>query len=140
MSEFVDTSTWQYAVIAVRTEPPRERLVVAYPDEKTLRSVIAAPSIVALGYNSRDQAITSMEPCVPMTGASREKPRALLGGTNEKSSEEARAAKRRSIGGFGLAWPRGAIGHVLQHSVAAAIVFLYSRNVLSATIRAFISF
>ena len=45
MNELVDTSTWRYAVLTVRSEPDRERLVVAYPDEETLRDVIAAPSM-----------------------------------------------------------------------------------------------
>jgi hypothetical protein len=45
MGESVDVSTWQYAVIALRTEPRRERLVIAYADEKTLRTLIAAPAL-----------------------------------------------------------------------------------------------
>jgi len=45
VNELVDTSTWRYAVLTVRSEPDRERLVVAYPDEETLRDVIAAPSM-----------------------------------------------------------------------------------------------
>jgi len=50
VDELVDTSTWQYTVISVRSGPDRERLVIAYLDEETLRGLIAAPSIVALGY------------------------------------------------------------------------------------------
>ena len=53
MDELLDTSTWQYAVISVRSDPARERLVIAYPEEDILRDLIAAPSIVALGYTSR---------------------------------------------------------------------------------------
>jgi hypothetical protein len=68
MSEFVEPSTWRYAVIAIRTQP------------------------------------------------------------------------LRSIGRFGLVWPRSAIARVLQHGVTAAIVFFYSKNILSATVRAFVSF
>ncbi|MGA9977345.1 MAG: hypothetical protein WBQ08_01720 [Candidatus Sulfotelmatobacter sp.] len=140
MSELVDASTWQYAVIAIRTQPRPERLVIAYPDEKTLHTVIAGPSIIALGYDSRDQAVVDIESCAPITVALRKRPGAVLVGTKEQSPKEIRAAKRRSIGRFGLVWTLSAIGHVLQHSVAAAIIFFYSKNILSATVRAFISF
>ena len=58
MDELVDTSTWRYAVIRVRSDPARERLVIAYPDEETLQDLIAAPSIVALGYTSRADALS----------------------------------------------------------------------------------
>jgi hypothetical protein len=35
-------------------------LVIAYPDEETLRELIAAPSIVTLGYTSRADAVKNM--------------------------------------------------------------------------------
>jgi hypothetical protein len=35
---------------------------------------------------------------------------------------------------------RSAIGDVLRHGVAAAIIFFYSKNILSAAVRAIISF
>ena len=140
MSELVDALTWHYAVIALRTEPPRERLVIAYPDEKTLRSAIAAPSIIALGYNSRDQAVADIDRCALMTRALRRRSTAPPVGTNEKSPEETRVAKWRLAHRYGLAWTQNFFGQILQHSVAAAIVFFYSKNILSATVRAFISF
>ena len=140
MSELVDASTWLYAVIAVRTQPRPERLVLAYPDEKTLRAVIAASSIIALGYDSRHDAVADIDRCIPMTVASQRRSTAELVSKNRKSLEEARAAKRRSADQYGLVWPQRFLGHVLQHGVAAAIVFLYSRNVLSAAVRAFVSF
>jgi hypothetical protein len=140
MSELVDHSTWRYAVIAIRTQPRCERLVIAYPDEKTLRAMIAGPSILASGYDSRDQAIADIEPNAPIPGALRKGSRAALLGTNEKPREETRAATQLTIGRFGLAWARSSIGRVLQHSVAAGIMFFYSKNILSATVRAFISF
>ena len=49
VDELLDTSTWRYAVLSVRSEPGRERLVIAYPDEETLLDLFATPSIVALG-------------------------------------------------------------------------------------------
>jgi hypothetical protein len=139
MSESVGASTWQYAVIAVGTQPRRECLVLAYPDEKTLRSFIGASSIIALGYDSRDQAAAEIGSCV-QTGALQKGPGAPLAGTSARLREQTRTAERRSMGRFGLEWTRNAVGHVLRHSVAAAIVFFYSKNILSATVRAFISF
>lgn len=53
---------WQYAVISVRSEPRCDRLVIAYPDEKSLRDLLAAPSILGLGYRSREEAQASIEP------------------------------------------------------------------------------
>jgi hypothetical protein len=140
MSELGDTSTWQYAVIAIRTQPHPERLVIAYSDEKTLRAVIAVPSIIALGYESRDQAVADIDRCMPMPVASRPRSTAELVSTNRRSLENAGAAKRRSADRYGLGWTHSFLGQVLQHGVAAAIVFLYSRNVLSAIVRAFVSF
>jgi len=104
MSESVDTSTWQYAVIAVRTEPPRERLVIAYPDETTLRAFIAAPNIIALGYDSRDQAVADIDRYIPMTVASQRSSAGELVSTNRKSPKKARATNMRSADRFGLGW------------------------------------
>src|SRR5215472_15216632 len=43
----------QYAVVEVRwAERPSERFVIAYPDEETLRDVIAGPNILACGFAS----------------------------------------------------------------------------------------
>lgn len=43
----------------LRNETGHERVVIAYPSEESLRNLIAAPSIVALGFASRDEAIVS---------------------------------------------------------------------------------
>jgi hypothetical protein len=53
-----DVPDLRYAVIEVlQTETGHERIVIAYPSEESLRDLIAAPSIVALGFASRDEAI-----------------------------------------------------------------------------------
>jgi hypothetical protein len=69
VDELVDTSTWQYTVISVRSEPDGERLVIAYPDEETLRDLIAAPGIVALGYTSRADVLKNIDRCVKTTAS-----------------------------------------------------------------------
>lgn len=123
MDALVDTSTWQYAVISVRSEPSRERLVIAYPDEETLRDLIAAPSIVALGYTCRADALET----------------AVLH-TNKNFLTEWRAALRRLAGGFRLSGASTVMRNLLHNGLAAALIFFYSRNILSSTVRAFVSF
>lgn len=58
MNAVVDFPDVRYAVIEVlQTETGRERIVIAYQSEESLRDLIAAPSIVALGLASRDEAV-----------------------------------------------------------------------------------
>lgn len=62
MNEVVDSGSMQYAVIAgLRTETGPERFVIAYPNEGSLRDLIAAPSIIAAGFSSREEAAASRE-------------------------------------------------------------------------------
>jgi len=62
VNKVVDSTGVKYAVIAgLRTETGPERLVIAYPNQESLRDLIAARSIVALGFASRDVATASIE-------------------------------------------------------------------------------
>jgi hypothetical protein len=106
MSKLVDSSTWQY-----------ERLVIAYPDEQTLRSR-----------------------CMPMNVALPQRSEVASVNTNRRSLKESRAPKQQSASRGDLAWTPNFIRNVLQYSVASAIIFFYSRNILSAIFRAFVSF
>jgi hypothetical protein len=55
MGGLVHCSTVRYAIIqASSKKDDPERLVIAYPDEKCLRDLIAAPSIVGFGFKSRE--------------------------------------------------------------------------------------
>jgi hypothetical protein len=66
VNEVVDSSDVQYAVIAgLRTETGAERLVIAYPSEESLRDLIAAPSIIAVGFSSREEAAAGRRASVP---------------------------------------------------------------------------
>jgi hypothetical protein len=57
MPELVASSIPQYAVIKVRrTEGPSGSFVIAYPDEESLRDLIAGPSIIACGFATRQEA------------------------------------------------------------------------------------
>lgn len=89
---------------------------------------------------ARSWPVEDINGCVSITVASKRRSTAELVSTNRKSLEEARAAKKSFADRYGLGWTQSFLGRVLQHSVAVAIVLLYSRNVLSATVRAFVSF
>ena len=66
MNGLVDSSGMHYAVIAgLRTETGPERLVIAYPNEESLRDLIAAASIIALGFSSREEAAAGSRASVP---------------------------------------------------------------------------
>ena len=136
MGELVDSSTWRYAVISVRSEPARERSVIAYPDEETLRDLIAAPSILALGYASRADALKNMDRCVTTTASVKRLLKTAVLNTNMTFL----TVLRRLAGGFGLSETSKVMRNLLHNGLAAALIFLYSRNVLSSTVRAFISF
>jgi hypothetical protein len=140
VDELVDTSTWQYAVISVRSEPIRERLVIAYPDEETLRDLIAAPSIVALGYTSRADALKNIDRCVTTKASLKRLLKAASLHPNMTFLTECRVALRRLAGGFGLSGTSKVMRNLLHNGLAAVLILFYSRNILSSTVRAFISF
>jgi hypothetical protein len=140
VDELVDTSTWRYAVITVRSDPARERLVIAYPDEDTLRDLIAAPSIVALGYTSRADALKNIDRCVTTKPSLKRLLTGAVLDTNIRFLTECCVALRRLAGGFGLSGTSKIMRNLLHNGLAGALIVFYSRNVLSWTVRAFISF
>jgi len=140
VDELVDTSTWQYAVISARSEPDRERLVIAYADEETLRDVIAAPSIVALGYTSRAEALKNIDRCVTTKASLKRLLKAASLHPNMTFLTECRVALRRLAGGFGLSGTSKVMRNLLHNGLAAALVFFYSKSILSSAVRAFLSF
>ena len=83
MNQMVDSSGVRYAVIdGLRTETGPERLVIPYPNEASLRDLIAAPSIVAIGFSSRDEAVADGKACVPTSVSHRQIPEAIAVGGN----------------------------------------------------------
>lgn len=130
---------WQYAVISVRTEPRCERLVIAYPDEKSLRDLVAAPSILGLGYLSREEALANIDRCTTLAYPSRRKVMATLV-TITRSFRKFAANHELPRSGFNFPRTLGIIRDLLLRSFAVAIVVLYSKNLWSAAVRALISF
>ena len=106
MSSLVHSSMRQYAVISVRSEPRCDRLVIAYPDEKSLRDLLAAPSILGLGYRSREEAQASADRYTMPPYPSRRKVMAI-------------AIHQLTRGWFKLARTWSGIRDVLQRSLAS---------------------
>ena len=140
MNTLNQTSTWQYAVITVRNEPQRERLVIPYPNEKTLRDLIAAASIVTVGYSSPKEALQSLDNCLSTTTVPVQELKAGIADLWAALLKEVRAATRLLIGKFRFATPWRVVRNLCHHSFANTIRFVFSQNILSSTLRAFISF
>lgn len=132
VSNLIPSSVLHYAVISVRSGPCCERLVIAYPDEKSLRALIAAPSIVRLGYRSREEAQANIDRCATTVCHWWRKLTMALVSTpaNHQLPEGAPSFERTSF----------IIGGLLHRSLALAIAVLYSKSVFSAAIRALILF
>jgi hypothetical protein len=81
MTETVDTLGERYAVIEAGHD---ERFVLSYREEKSLRDLIAAPSIIALGFASREQALSSIEGYLPHVAGRAQVPRATAGNRHKK--------------------------------------------------------
>ena len=123
----------QYAVIQVSsiTDPP-ERLILAYRDERTLRTLIAGPSIVGLGFGSREEAVSTENPALEKA----------VGPAPANELENARAGQHQPYcrGGRAAAWSsfsslRRLASSIVQFAFAATICVFYSKNIVSAIIR-----
>jgi hypothetical protein len=140
VDKLVDTSSWQYAVINVRSDPDRERLVIAYPDEETLKDLIATSSIVALGYTSRADAVKNVNCSVTAKTSVTRPLKTASCHPNMSFLTDVVFHWRRLAGGFGRSGISGVMRNLLHNALAVTFIFLYSKNVLSSTARAFICF
>lgn len=136
MTESAYFSGVQYAVIeGLHTEAGPERFVISYPNEQTLRDVIAAPSIVALGFSSREEALASSRASVPSAIAHQQGPEAMAGGESVSRPKGGSWEERRGETGSALR----RLGRFLVTSysdiVTSAIVIFSSRSGVSAAIR-----
>ena len=136
MNEVVDCSGVQYAVIAgLRSETGPERLVIAYPNQESLRDLIAAPSIIAIGFSSREEAVAGGRVPVPTGTSHQQMPKFTLGAGTEKYQQ-----------GLNWAGHRGEIGSTLRRLArflltcysdvgTTVTAIFFSRTVASAVIR-----
>jgi hypothetical protein len=101
MNKQIDSARLKYAVIeALWTEGRRECIVIAYADEHSLCDLIAARSIVALGFASREKAAASIENCSPLSPASKQMARTVMVKGIKKYQQVVYSAKRRLADGF----------------------------------------
>ena len=136
MRPSLDCPATQYAVIAgLRTEQLRERLVVAYPDEESLRDLIAAPSIIALGFKSREEAVKHAERCFE-AGPGPDPATSGRVSDRPKSRDDFPSRKIQFIALFEDTWKNAS--HLVQYAVTLGITILYSRHAASMAIRAFV--
>ena len=136
VNQVVDSSGMQYAVIAgLRTETGPERLVIAYPNEKTLRDLIAAASILAAGFSSHEEAVAGRRAYIPTAISDPGMPEGTTGRDTERNQREVSWAESR--GETRSTFRRLARFFVASYrDVAAnAIVVFSSRNAVSAVIR-----
>jgi hypothetical protein len=122
-------STVRYAVIQASSKKDHpETLVIVYPDENCLRDLIAAASIVGLGFNSREEAMAKLVGSMPDSRALRQESRPMP--MAHKAQQGCNSAtKRRLIKNHRISY------HILQCAFAAINVFFYSRNLFSVMLR-----
>lgn len=127
-----------YAVIEVKwLGRPAERFALAYQSEECLRDVIAAPSIIASGFFSRQDALAILE---DKFGGSDQKPAALISATY---NSDARTAATRGQPGWqerlGLKRVRTAARQFLRQLPALFIIVVFSKGIFSTALRAFMT-
>lgn len=136
MNQMLDSSGMQYAVIAgLRTETGPERLVIAYPNEKSLRDLIAAASIIAVGFSSREAAIAGGTPSLPTASATYEWTPVAIAGRTGRHQQLFPWAKRRTE--IAAALRRLAEFLVASYNdvATAATVIFSSTNAVSSVVR-----
>ena len=139
MTTAVHRLTQQYAVISVRREPNPERLIIAYSDERTLRDLLAEPSILSFGYHSREEAIATLDDCAPIGHGLPANLAAASVDMADPSLGQSGMTHPQFRYGFDLARRREFVRGVLKNSVAAAASLFYSKTLLCMAIRAVIS-
>lgn len=112
MNAVVDFPDVRYAVIeGLQTEAGREHIIIAYANEKSLRDLFAAPSIVAVGFATRHEAVVAGRPSLPTAIADQRKqwqpqkltdPSRDLIGQSGQSREERQVPFCGDLEGFSL--------------------------------------
>jgi hypothetical protein len=129
MGVLVHCSSVCYAVIQASSKKDRaEQLVIAYHDEECLRDLITAPSIIGLGFASREEAIANPKSFASGAAPSKYKPRitAMFHASHENGDLPS---------GHGLLKHRRIPQSILQSALAAVIALIYSKRIVSAMIR-----
>ena len=129
----------RYALIEARWDGIfSEYFVVAYREEESLRELIAGPSIIEIGFSSREAAIAVMPNRSSRNADSRNirEKRTLRRGDDHCGHQSPR---QRPGHRFGLSESRRVACAILQRAVATGVLLFYSSSVLGAAIRAFVA-
>jgi len=135
MKSFANCPNLQYAIIRVsRTHDSPELLVLRYADEKSLRSLIAEASIIALGFASRSaaQAAGSFHQTVESRGMHA---MSAIRNANQRLSLSFRFGRSRLTHALTDWKGLSDLYRAVQFMFATAILVLYSKNILSAAFR-----
>jgi hypothetical protein len=136
MKELGDLSSARYAVIeGLHTETGDERIVIAYQNERSLRDLIAAPSILAFGFFSREEAVAASRACVPTAVAYQRMPEGMGGREIERHQQGLSWSERRRETGSALRRLERFLATSCSDVVTSAIVIFSSSNFVSAAIR-----
>jgi hypothetical protein len=131
----IDSLGVRYAVIAgLRTETGPERLVIAYPNEKSLRGLIAARSIIAVGFSSREEAATARKSSLGPATASYERIRETIALGRRRYLQLFKWADRTEVGSA-LQKLAGLLVNSYHDLATTALVIFSSTNAFSAIIR-----
>ena len=129
----------RYAVIEARWNGGfSERFVIAYREEESLRELIAGPSIIGIGFSSRESAIATIpnrSSTNPRSNNMREK-HTFRREDDHRGPESPRKRPRHKVGLTEI--PPLACA-ILQRAVATGVLLFYSKSLLGAAIRAFVA-
>ena len=135
MKSFANCPNTQYALIrASSTHDYPELLVLSYANEKSLRSLIAKPSIIALGFASRSAADAAGS-FHHRVASQHMHAMSAIRNTNQRFSIAFHFGRRRLTHALTNWKGCSDLYRAAQFIFATAILVLYSRNIVSATIR-----
>jgi hypothetical protein len=136
VNKVVDSSGLQYAVIAgLRTETGSECLVVAYPNEQALRDLIAAPSIIAMGFSSAAEAIAGGNASLPTAATHQQSSETPPCGKTERGQQELNCPDWWEQTGSTLQRLVGFLARSYNNAASTVAAIFFSRNAVSAMIR-----
>ena len=142
MIGLIDSLGVRYAVIKdCCSQGSPEPFVIAYAEEKSLRELIAAPSILGLRFESRAEAVKSARndsPAIALSNQMRE--RAGMTDRVQKCELEVHSARRGLAARFCFWKHRRMIHRVLEQAAVMIALIFYSRSLVSAVIRTILGF
>ena len=134
MSALLQSSNLRYAAIRLSSaKRSPERLVLGYPNEETLLGLIRYTNIVDLSFSSRDDAA-----CAAGTAVTKGATPCQADGVAGSHTEERLVHRLREqlAHRVKLSPIRRLATTIVQVGIAAAISIFYSKNIVSATVRA----